>query len=229
MADGIVIALNRLNKILELDPQQRIAVVEPGVVNQHVCNAAAAHGLYYAPDPSSQSDLHDRWQRRIQFRRRALPEVRHDLQSRDRQQGGPGHGRSRHDGWSQRRIGRSRLHGTFLWERRTVWRRAWKSRCVCCRSLNSFTPSWSVTDSLQAAGDAVSAVIDSGLLPGALEIMDALAIEAAEAAVACGYPPGAAAVLIVELEGARERIEYEREQLDRCLGPNRTVCSTRGG
>jgi glycolate oxidase len=60
-------------------------------------------------------------------------------------------------------------------------------------------------------------VIDSGLLPGALEIMDALSIEAAEAAVACGYPPGAAAVLIVELEGPRERIEYERDQLDQVL------------
>jgi glycolate oxidase len=72
-------------------------------------------------------------------------------------------------------------------------------------------------DSLQAAGDAVSAVIDSGLLPGALEIMDALSIEAAEAAVACGYPPGAAAVLIVELEGPREKIEEERRQLDEIL------------
>jgi len=72
-------------------------------------------------------------------------------------------------------------------------------------------------DSLQAAGDAVSAVIDAGLLPGALEIMDSLAIEAAEAAVACGYPPGAAAVLIVELEGPREKIAYEREVLDKIL------------
>lgn len=72
-------------------------------------------------------------------------------------------------------------------------------------------------ESLQAAGDAVSAVIDSGLLPGALEIMDALSIEAAEAAVACGYPPGAAAVLIVELEGPREKIDQERQQLDDVL------------
>jgi glycolate oxidase len=71
--------------------------------------------------------------------------------------------------------------------------------------------------SLQEAGDAVSAVIDSGLLPGALEIMDALAIEAAEAAVDCGYPDGAAAVLIVELEGPRERIEFEKRQLNEVL------------
>jgi glycolate oxidase len=71
--------------------------------------------------------------------------------------------------------------------------------------------------SLEEAGNAVSAVIDSGLLPGALEIMDALAIEAAEAAVACGYPKGAEAVLIVELEGPREKVAAERVQLEEIL------------
>src|SRR3954470_20463341 len=54
-AGGIVITLNRLNRILRVDPAQRIAVVEPGVVNLAVTAAAAPHGLYYAPDPSSQS------------------------------------------------------------------------------------------------------------------------------------------------------------------------------
>ncbi len=52
--DGIVIALNRLNRILRLDPDERIAVVEPGVINLDVSKAAAPYGLYYAPDPSSQ-------------------------------------------------------------------------------------------------------------------------------------------------------------------------------
>ena len=53
--DGIVIALNRLNRILRFDPDARVAVVEPGVVNLAVTALAAPHGLYYAPDPSSQS------------------------------------------------------------------------------------------------------------------------------------------------------------------------------
>ncbi|MPZ17314.1 MAG: FAD-binding protein, partial [Luteitalea sp.] len=52
--DGIVIALNRLNRIIEVDPVDRIAVVEPGVINLDVSSAVASHGLYYAPDPSSQ-------------------------------------------------------------------------------------------------------------------------------------------------------------------------------
>ncbi len=51
---GIVIALNRLNRILHLDPRERLAVVEPGVTNLDVSKAAAPHGLDYAPDPSSQ-------------------------------------------------------------------------------------------------------------------------------------------------------------------------------
>ena len=52
--DGLVIALNKLDRIVRLDPAQRIAVVEPGVINLDVSRAAAPHGLYYAPDPSSQ-------------------------------------------------------------------------------------------------------------------------------------------------------------------------------
>lgn len=52
---GVLIALNRLNRITRIDPQARLAVVEPGVVNLDVSRAAEPHGLHYAPDPSSQS------------------------------------------------------------------------------------------------------------------------------------------------------------------------------
>jgi len=55
ITNGIVIALNRLNHILKLDPALRVAIVEPGVLNAQVSAAAAQHGLHYAPDPSSQS------------------------------------------------------------------------------------------------------------------------------------------------------------------------------
>jgi glycolate oxidase len=66
-------------------------------------------------------------------------------------------------------------------------------------------------NSLEEAGDAVGQVVASGVLPGALEIMDHLAIQAAEAAVQANYPPGAAAVLIVELEGDRDQVAAEFE------------------
>ncbi|MDT5030172.1 MAG: glycolate oxidase, partial [Actinoplanes sp.] len=59
------------------------------------------------------------------------------------------------------------------------------------------------------AGAAVSAIIGAGVIPAAIEMMDALAIEAAEAAVACGYPAGAGAVLIVELDGPAAEVESQ--------------------
>src|SRR4051812_49781513 len=63
---------------------------------------------------------------------------------------------------------------------------------------------------LEQAGDAVAAVVASGLLPGAIEIMDALALQAATAAVHADYPPDCEAVLIVELEGPREIVAGDR-------------------
>ncbi len=54
VADGVVISLARLRRVVEVDPVNRRAVVEPGVTNLEITKAAAGHGLYYAPDPSSQ-------------------------------------------------------------------------------------------------------------------------------------------------------------------------------
>ena len=72
-------------------------------------------------------------------------------------------------------------------------------------------------DSLEAAGQAVSSIVASGILPGALEIMDSLAIEAAEEAVHAGYPKDAKAILIVELEGPQEQLVSEIPKLDAIL------------
>jgi glycolate oxidase len=62
---------------------------------------------------------------------------------------------------------------------------------------------------IDAAGAATSAIIGAGVVPAAIEMMDALAIEAAEAAVHCGYPAGAGAVLIVELDGPHAEVEAQ--------------------
>lgn len=216
VAGGIVIALNRLNRILSLDPVERIAVVEPGVVNQHVSNAAAPHGLYYAPDPSSQSICTIGGN--VAFNSGGAHCLKYGMTSNhvigckvilatgevvdmggDSVEGvGPD--------FTGLFCGSEGLFGVAL---EVTLRLLPKPQCFHTVLVGY--------RSLQAAGDAVSAVIDSGLLPGALEIMDALSIEAAEAAVACGYPEGAAAVLIVELEGPEERMMHERECLDALL------------
>ena len=65
------------------------------------------------------------------------------------------------------------------------------------------------------AGEATSAIIAAGIVPAAMEIMDALAIEAAEAAVACGYPVGAGAVLVVELDGPALEVAHEYAEVER--------------
>src|SRR5438477_8897269 len=76
---------------------------------------------------------------------------------------------------------------------------------------------------LEEAGDAVSAIVASGLLPGAIEIMDALALEAARAAVHAEYPACCEAVLIVELEGPREIVEADRARLDEIIAASQPV------
>src|SRR5215204_5982492 len=69
--------------------------------------------------------------------------------------------------------------------------------------------------STDEAGAAVSAIIGAGVVPAAIEMMDALAIEAAEAAVHCGYPDGAGAVLIVELDGSAAEVDAEFDDMER--------------
>src|SRR5699024_7779125 len=69
--------------------------------------------------------------------------------------------------------------------------------------------------SMDAGGRAVSSIIASGVLPSAIEMMDALAIEAAEKAVACDYPEGAAAVLVVELDGPAEEVDAQTREVVR--------------
>lgn len=213
VADGIVISLNRLRKIITIDPDNRIAVVQPGVVNLHVSAAAAAHGLYYAPDPSSQKICTIGGN--VAFNSGGAHCLKYGMTS-------------------NHVIGIKAVTATG--QTVTLGGSSLESvgpdfTGLFCGSEGLFGIALEITlrllpkpecfhtvlvgyRSLRAAGDAVSAVINSGLLPGAMEIMESLAIEAAEAATSCGYPEGAAAVLIVELEGPREKIEAEQQQLE---------------
>ncbi len=213
VAGGIVIALNRLKKILRLDPDQRIAVVEPGVVNLDVSAAAAPHGLYYAPDPSSQTictiggnvAFNSGGAHCLKYGMTSnhVLGLKAVLASGEVVTMGGSSLESVGPDYTGLFCGSEGLFGIAL----EITLRLLPKPEMFHTVLVGYK-------SLQAAGDAVSAIVDSGLLPGAMEIMDALSIEAAEAAVACGYPPGAVAVLIVELEGPTEKIDAERRQLD---------------
>jgi len=222
VAGGIVIALNRLNRILKLDPAQRIAVVEPGVVNLDVSQAAAVHGLHYAPDPSSQSICTIGGN--VAFNSGGAHCLKYGMTSNHVlgikavlatgevvEWGGPSRETVGPD-WCGLFTGNEGLFGIALEITLQLLPRA-----------ECFHTVLAGYRTLEQAGDAVSAVIASGLLPGAMEIMDALALEAAVAAVHAEYPPGCEAVLIVELEGPREVVAADRERLDEIIAASQPV------
>ena len=212
IAEGIVIALNRLNRILKLDPDNRIAVVEPGTVNLEVSRAALPHGLYYAPDPSSQQIC--TLGGNVAFNSGGAHCLRYGMTANHVlglevvlpdgevvRLGGPSLEQSGPD-----------LTGFFVGSEGLFGIATEITLRLLPRPEQVFTL-LAGYNSLEKAGDAVSRVIASGLLPGAMEIMDALALEAAEKAVEASYPTGVEAVLIVELEGPAEQIEIERHTL----------------
>ncbi len=214
--EGIVITLNRLNRIVRIDPAGRIAVVEAGVVNSHVTTAAQKYGLHFAPDPSSQSICTIGGN--VAFNSGGAHCLKYGMTSNHVlglkavlatgevvEFGGPSREQVGPD-WTGLFVGNEGLFGIALEVTLQLLPRAEMFHTV----LAGY-------DSLEKAGDAVSAVIASGLLPGALEIMDALALEAAVAAVHADYPPNSAAVLIVELEGPREVVAWDRVRLQEIL------------
>lgn len=209
---GLVIALNRLNQILRIDPEARIAVVEPGVVNLDVSKAAAPFGLYFAPDPSSQPVCTIGGN--VAFNSGGAHCLKYGMMSNHVlgvkvvlpdgevvQMGSGGHEQVGPDltGFF---VGSEGLFGIALEVTLRLVPRpaAYKTVLAAYRSL-------------EAAGDTVAQVVASGLLPGAIEIMDNLSIQAAEAAVHANYPLDAAALLIVELEGEAGAVEEEFARL----------------
>lgn len=214
--NGIVISMNRMNRILRLDPVQRLAVVEPGVINLNVTKAAAPHGLLYAPDPSSQTVCtiggniafnsggahclkYGMTSNHVLGLKIVLPNGTVDTLGGESLE-------SIQPDYVGMFVGSEGLFGIALEITLRLIPKPEVYRTVMCAYR-----------SLKAAGDAVSQIIASGLLPGAMEIMDNLSIQAAEAAVHPGYPLDAAGLLIVELEGEASQVDAEFERLHRLI------------
>lgn len=222
IAGGIVIALNRLNRILRLDPEQRIAVVEPGVINTQVTLAAAPLGLHYAPDPSSQSictiggnvAFNSGGAHCLKYGMTAnhVLGIKAVLATGEVVEWGGTSREATGPDWCGLFTGNEGLFGIAL-----------EITLQLLPKAESYHTVLAGYRTLEQAGDAVSAVVASGLLPGAMEIMDALALEAAVAAVHAEYPPGCEAVLIVELEGPREAVAADRLRLDAIIAASEPV------
>lgn len=216
IAEGVVIVTTSLNRIRTIDPTQRVAVVESGVVNAEVSRAAAAHGLFFAPDPSSQPICTIGGN--IGFNAGGAHCLKYGMTS-NHVLGltavlGTGEvvswgGASRdHVGpdWTGLFVGNEGLFGVALEATLNLM----PIPDGCHTVLAGF-------DSIEAAGEAVSAIIGSGLVPVAMELMDELTIEAVKPVVPIDYPPGCHALLLVELDGPKAIVEAERTHLEALL------------
>jgi glycolate oxidase len=216
VAEGVVIGLNRLNRVLRYEPRQRIAVVEPGVINQKVSQHVAADRLYYAPDPSSgpictiggNVAFNSGGAHCLKYGMTANHVLGLKVVLPDGEVVQLG-------GESLEMVGPDPV-GMFIGSE-GLFGIALEITLRLLPKPEVYRTVLAAYDSLEKAGNAVALVVASGLLPGAMEIMDRLAIDAAEAAVAAGYPANAQGLLIVELEGPAEEVAAEYPRLMRLI------------
>ncbi|NJN51127.1 MAG: FAD-binding protein [Gammaproteobacteria bacterium] len=199
--DGVLLSLAKLNRILRIDADNRIAVVEPGVRNLAISEAAAPHGLFYAPDPSSQiacsiggnvaensGGVHC-----LKYGLTVNNVVGLNVLTLDGDELVLGGATLDAPGFDLLALmnGSEGMLGIVT----QVTVRLLPTPEAKAVLLAAFA-------TLEAAADAVSEVIAAGIVPAGLEMMDRIATAAAEAFVGAGYPLDAAAILLCELDGA---------------------------
>jgi glycolate oxidase len=212
--DGIVLSLARFSRILEIDPQARIARVEPGVRNLAISEAAGEYGLYYAPDPSSQiactiggnvaensGGVHC-----LKYGLTVHNILGFEMITADGevvQIGGDALDSPGYD-LNALLIGSEGLLGVVTEITVKLLPTPEKARVV----MAAF-------DDVEKAGNAVAAVIANGIIPAGLEMMDSHAIVAAEDFARAGYPTEAKALLLCEVDGTIEEVEEHVEKVEK--------------
>ncbi len=213
----VVIELSRMNRILWIDAENRRARVQPGVVNSRLGEAAAEHGLMYAPDPSSQTACtlggnvaeNSGGPHCLKYgvtSNHVLALLVVTPEGEVVELSGPG---SDYD-----------LVGVFVGSEGTLG--------VCAEIEVRLVPQPAAVETLLAhfdaidpAGHAVSAIIAAGILPAALEMIDRETLKAVEASVfAAGFPTDVAASLIVELDGPRAGLAEQAAEVEALLKAN---------
>lgn len=210
-AEGVLIVMSKMRAILDIDLANERAIVQPGVINLDVSKAVAADGYYFAPDPSSQQvcsvggnvaensgGAHCLKYGFTSNHILAVEVVTPDGDLVELHAGTPGYD----------------LLGAFIGSEGTLG--VVTSITVrLLRKPESVQTLLAGFPSTDEAGGAVSAIISAGVTPAAIEMMDALSIEAAEQAVQCGYPDGAGAVLVIELDGPATEVEHTFAEVER--------------
>jgi glycolate oxidase len=213
---GVVLSLARMNKILDLDPIARTARVQPGVRNLQVSEAAAAHGLYYAPDPSSQ--------------------IACSIGGNVAENSGGVHclkyGLTVHNVMRVRgytidgellELGSGALDSPGL----DLLALAIGSEgllLVVTEVTVKLVPRPQLAqlvmasfDDVMKAGDAVAAIIAAGIIPAGLEMMDRKATAAVEPFVKAGYDLNAEAILLAEADGTPEEVADQVAEIERVV------------
>ncbi|HEY3927380.1 MAG TPA: FAD-linked oxidase C-terminal domain-containing protein [Candidatus Koribacter sp.] len=202
---GIVLSLARLNRILEVDIPNARVVVEPGVINAMVTQEVAPYGYFYAPDPSSQSVCsiggniaeNSGGAHCLKYGFTTTHVVAMEVVLADGTVAELGATTLDAPGYD--------LMGVFVGSEGTLGV-ATKITLRIVKQPEVIQTLLAAFDTTNAAGAAVSEIIAAGVLPAAIEMMDALAIEAAEAAVHPNYPK-AGGLLLVELDGPLAEVD----------------------
>ena len=214
---GVVIVTSRMNRILELDVENRRAVVEPGVINLDISQQAAPHGLYYAPDPSSQKACtiggnvaeNAGGPHCLRYGTTTNHVLALEIVTADGQIVWLGSAATDAPGYDLTGVVVG-SEGTLAIVTKAVVRLLHKPECTITLLA--------IFDEVDQASEAVSAIIAEGVLPAALEMMDKNTMEAVEAAVHAGYPPDAGAVLLIEVEGLQEEAQEESDAVQAICG-----------
>ena len=215
-AGGVLLALTRFTRILSLDPLAQTAVVQPGVRNLAITEAAAPYGLYYAPDPSSQ--------------------IACTIGGNVAENAGGVHclkyGLTVHN---VRRVRAVLMNGDVIevggaaldnagYDLLAVINGSEGLLAVITEITVKLTPkpqlaqvALAAFDDVGRAGEAVGAVIGAGIIPGGLEMMDQAATRAVEDFVHANYPLDAQAILLVESDGTPDEVAAEMAEIKRVL------------
>jgi glycolate oxidase len=220
VAGGVVVSLSRMNRILEVDLASQRIVVEPGVTNLEITRAVAENGFFYAPDPSSQQvctiggnvaeNSGGAHCLKYGFTTHHVTGVTLVLPDGDVVElGGKALDPDGPD-----------LLGLVVGSEGTlgIVTRVTARIVRVPQAIRTLLAGFREMDE---AGAAVSRIVAAGIHPSAIEMMDRLTLEAAEYAVGAGYPDGAGAVLIVELDGVAEQVEDDSAEVER-------ICSDSG-
>jgi glycolate oxidase len=209
---GIVISLMRMNRVLEVDYDNQIAVVEPGLVNLHLSWTVGPRGYYYAPDPSSQQACtiggnianNSGGPHTLKYGVTTNHVLGLEVVMPD--------GEIVWLGGKTRDANGYDMAGVFVGSEGTFGV-ATKIVVRILKKPQAVKTVLAVFDEIDRASEAVSAVIARGLVPAAMEMIDHLTIQAVEDAFGCGYPRDADAALLIELDGLAVGMEAQAERI----------------